>query len=127
MLGTDALYQYLDKYDLELHSQFQEILGRHPRKPWNRFITPENQHYVSDESIDFVDKLLRFWFYSSRMKLLCRHELTNFNFVYLPFVAIRYDHQERLTAKEAMAHPYFAPVRENEAKSSAASLGDSAR
>jgi hypothetical protein len=23
----------------------------------------------------------------------------------------RYDHQERLTAQEAMAHPYFAPVR----------------
>lgn len=24
----------------------------------------------------------------------------------------RYDHQERLSAKEAMAHAYFAPVRE---------------
>ena len=28
----------------------------------------------------------------------------------------RYDHQERLTAKEAQAHPYFAPVREAEAR-----------
>jgi hypothetical protein len=27
----------------------------------------------------------------------------------------RYDHQERLTAQEAMAHPYFAPVRAAEA------------
>lgn len=25
---------------------------------------------------------------------------------------LRYDHQERLTAKEAMAHAYFNPVRE---------------
>lgn len=25
---------------------------------------------------------------------------------------LRYDHQERLTALEAMAHPYFEPVRE---------------
>ena len=24
----------------------------------------------------------------------------------------RYDHQERLSAKEASAHPYFAPIRE---------------
>ena len=28
----------------------------------------------------------------------------------------RYDHQDRLTAKEAQGHPYFAPVREAEAK-----------
>jgi casein kinase II subunit alpha len=39
---------------------------------------------VSPEAIDFLDRLLR------------------------------YDHQERLTAVEAMAHPYFAPVRERE-------------
>jgi casein kinase II subunit alpha len=24
---------------------------------------------------------------------------------------LQYDHQERLTAREAMAHPYFYPVR----------------
>jgi len=24
----------------------------------------------------------------------------------------RYDHQERLTAQEASAHPYFAPIRD---------------
>ena len=28
----------------------------------------------------------------------------------------RYDHMERLTAQEAMAHPYFAQVREAELK-----------
>ena len=28
----------------------------------------------------------------------------------------RYDHQDRLTAKEAQAHPYFATVREAEAR-----------
>ena len=27
---------------------------------------------------------------------------------------LRYDHEERLTCKEAMAHPYFAVVRERE-------------
>lgn len=32
----------------------------------------------------------------------------------------RYDHQARLTAQEAMAHPYFAPIR---AAESSASLG----
>ncbi|ETN70431.1 hypothetical protein NECAME_14772 [Necator americanus] len=46
------------------------------------FIHAENQHLVTPEAIDFLDKLLR------------------------------YDHQERLTAREAMAHPYFYPVVE---------------
>jgi hypothetical protein len=40
-----------------------------------------------------------------------------YSFVYLcmyrlnRLVCDSYDHQERLTAEEAMAHPYFAPVR----------------
>ncbi|ORX62577.1 Pkinase-domain-containing protein [Hesseltinella vesiculosa] len=82
VLGTDELFAYLDKYDIKLDSQYHEILGRYPRKPWAKFIKDDNRHYVSDEAIDFLDKLLR------------------------------YDHQERPTAKEAMTHPYFAPVLE---------------
>jgi len=26
---------------------------------------------------------------------------------------LKYDHQERLTAKEAMQHPYFQPIRKD--------------
>lgn len=84
VLGTDKLYAYLDKYDIELDSQYDNILGKYPRKPWQKFITPENQKYVSPEAIDFLDNLLR------------------------------YDHQERLTPQEAMNHPYFEPVRKQE-------------
>lgn len=81
VLGTDELFDYLEKYDLELDSHFDGILSTHSKKPWTRFVTPENQHLISNEALDFVDKLLR------------------------------YDHQERLTAVEAMGHAYFAPVR----------------
>ena len=28
---------------------------------------------------------------------------------------VRYDHEDRLTAREAQQHPYFAPVRQAEA------------
>lgn len=41
----------------------------------------ENQHLVSPEALDLLDKLLR------------------------------YDHQQRLTATEAMEHPYFCKTR----------------
>ena len=81
VLGTDELYSYLNKYGIELDPQLEALIGTHSRKQWSKFVTSENQHLVTPESMDFIDKLLR------------------------------YDHQERLTAKEAMAHPYFDPVR----------------
>lgn len=81
VLGTDDLFAYLDQYDLELDPHFDGLIGRQVKKPWTKFVTPENRMLVSTEAIDFVSKLLR------------------------------YDHQERLTAKEAMEHDYFAPLR----------------
>eukprot|EP01098_Paradermamoeba_levis_P005666 TRINITY_DN2380_c0_g1_i1.p1 TRINITY_DN2380_c0_g1~~TRINITY_DN2380_c0_g1_i1.p1 ORF type:complete len:341 (+),score=80.62 TRINITY_DN2380_c0_g1_i1:45-1067(+) len=81
VLGTDELFAYLDKYGLVLDNNFMNLLGRHTRKPWSKFVTAENKHLAVPEAIDFVDKLLR------------------------------YDHQERLTAKEAMNHPYFSVVK----------------
>lgn len=99
VLGTEDLYDYIDKYNIELDPRFNDILGRwvppqtprhpppplphpfaprrHSRKRWERFVHSENQHLVSSEALDFLDKLLR------------------------------YDHQARLTARDAMEHPYF--------------------
>ncbi|KAK9165969.1 hypothetical protein Scep_001160 [Stephania cephalantha] len=84
VLGTNELNIYLQKYRLELDPHLEALVGRHSRKPWSRFINADNQHLAVPEAVDFVDKLLR------------------------------YDHQERPTAKEAMAHPYFNPVRSAE-------------
>ena len=81
VLGTDGLYDYLNKYKIELDPHLEAMVGRHSRKPWLKFVTTENQHLVSHDAMDFLDKLLV------------------------------YDHQMRLTAKEAMAHTYFDPVR----------------
>lgn len=56
------------------------------RRPWPKFITPDNQHLVTPNALNFLDHLLR------------------------------YDHQERISAKEAMQHAYFAEFREQETK-----------
>lgn len=80
VLGSDDLHSYLQKYNLTLSEEYED-LGYYNRRPWKRVINENNQHLVSEEFLDFIDKLLR------------------------------YDHQERLTAKEAMDHPYFDPVR----------------
>uniref|UniRef100_A0A4W4DTU5 non-specific serine/threonine protein kinase n=1 Tax=Electrophorus electricus TaxID=8005 RepID=A0A4W4DTU5_ELEEL len=86
VLGTEDLYDYIDKYNMELDPRFNDILGRHSRKRWERFVHSENQHLVSTEALDFLDKLLR------------------------------YDHQARLTAREAMEHPYFYPIVKDQAR-----------
>lgn len=54
---------------------------RYPRKKWSSFITEDNKRLVTPDALDLLDKLLVF------------------------------DHQKRLTASEAMAHPYFNPIR----------------
>ncbi|KAM4011703.1 casein kinase II subunit alpha' [Anomaloglossus baeobatrachus] len=85
VLGTDELYGYLKKYHIELDPHFNDILGQHSRKRWENFLHSENRHLVSAEALDMLDKLLR------------------------------YDHQQRLTAREAMEHPYFYPVVKEQA------------
>ncbi|EMG49184.1 cka Casein kinase II subunit alpha [Candida maltosa Xu316] len=80
VLGSNNLNKYLEKYHLKLGDEYEDI-GYYNRRPWERFVSDHNKNLVSEEFLDFIDKLLR------------------------------YDHQERLTAKEAMAHPYFDPIR----------------
>ncbi|KAG7697866.1 hypothetical protein KL930_000079 [Ogataea haglerorum] len=82
VLGTDGLYAYLEKYKLTLGPQYED-LGHYMKRQWIRYVNQNNQHLVSDECLDLIDKILR------------------------------YDHNERLTAKESMMHPYFDPVRDS--------------
>ncbi|GKD79748.1 casein kinase II subunit alpha-like protein, partial [Tanacetum coccineum] len=72
VLGTDKLKTYLQRYFLELDPHLVAFVRRHSRKLWTKFINFDNQHLAVPKAVDFLDKLLR------------------------------YDHQERHTAKEAM-------------------------
>jgi casein kinase II subunit alpha len=100
VLGTEDLFDYLDKYEIELDAQYDDILGRFPKKNWHSFVNSENQRFVSNEAIDFLDKLLRY------DHQVCSH--------FLSLLVGADIIQERLTAKEAMAHAFFEPVREQE-------------
>jgi len=82
VLGTEDFVKFLKKNNLTLDANFLQSLTGQTRKPWSSFITPEVEHLCSPEAISFLDGLLV------------------------------YDLPSRLTAKEAMAHPYFDPVRE---------------
>lgn len=83
VLGTDVLFAYLEHYHLELPGEYDgKFSTRIPVKPWASFINADNQHLATPEALDMINQTVRFI------------------------------HEERLTAKEAMAHPYFLPVRE---------------
>jgi casein kinase II subunit alpha len=84
VLGTDELEAYLDTYGIRLDPQLAALIGRRPRRPWSKFVAPDAAHLASPEAVDLIDRLLR------------------------------YDHAQRPTAREAMAHAYFAPVRARE-------------
>lgn len=81
VLGTADLHDYIVKYGLSLSPNFHAVIGSHPRKPWERFLTDENRHLVTPDAVDLLDQMLV------------------------------YDHQKRITAKKAMDHMFFASVR----------------
>jgi len=82
ILGTDDLFNYVEKYNVTLDSHYDDILGVHQKKPWNKFINHMNEGLISEEALDLLDSMLR------------------------------YDHAERITPKDAMEHPYFKPIRD---------------
>ncbi|KAK2964534.1 putative Casein kinase II subunit alpha [Blattamonas nauphoetae] len=65
----------------ELNVQLTGKLVDQPKKDWSTFITDASAHLCTPDALDLLDRMLRF------------------------------DHQERLTCKEAMNHPFFAEVR----------------
>ena len=80
VLGTEDLHRYLAKYSLELDPHFDGLLLNFPRRPWQKFVTPENAHLANQEALDLLDHMLK------------------------------YDHNDRIAPKDAMLHPYFSPV-----------------
>ncbi|KAJ8904056.1 hypothetical protein NDN08_000586 [Rhodosorus marinus] len=84
VMGTDELFQYMKKYGIVLDDEFMDLIGEHPKQPWSNFVTSKNIHLVTPSSLDLLSKMLR------------------------------YDHATRLTAQEAMEHPFFTKVDDSE-------------
>lgn len=82
VLGTKDLYEYTGKYGLVLKEGLKRLVGQHSRKPWDRYKNSQNSHLVTDDALDLLNQMLV------------------------------YDHQKRITAKKAMEHKFFDPVRE---------------
>lgn len=82
VLGGQKLREYMEKYGLPMPEKLQNSMIRPKAKPWWSFVTSDNAGLANEDAIDLIDK------------------------------CVRYDHMDRITAKEAMNHPYFDPVRD---------------
>lgn len=60
VLGTDELFDFLDKFEIELDEHILSQLEYQPRRPWSSFITAENESNVSDEVFDLLNRVLRY-------------------------------------------------------------------
>ena len=83
VMGSEELDKYIAKYHLKLNKETKCLLGHFERRPWTDFVSKTTEKFINDDLFDFLDKTLV------------------------------YDHNDRLTAKEAMAHKWFDPVRDD--------------
>jgi casein kinase II subunit alpha len=87
VLGTGDLLSYMTKYKIELTPEIRKVIAKYVirggrKKAWTDISVPADCPKPSDEGLDLLDNLLV------------------------------YDHFNRLTARQAMLHPFFDAVRD---------------
>jgi len=58
VLGTNELHEYMEKFNIELDPNYDNILGSHTAKPLSKFVSNENQHLATPAAIDLLSKML---------------------------------------------------------------------
>lgn len=82
VLGWPAFKEYLEKYGIELPPDMMALVDKSTKgRQWKTFVSKNCANLATDDAIDLISR------------------------------CIRYDHTERITAEEALKHPYFDEVR----------------
>lgn len=58
VLGTDRLYEYIKKYELNVDPIVLSTIGTCRRRDWSEFVAGGNQHLICTELFDLLDNLL---------------------------------------------------------------------
>ena len=87
VVGTQEIYEYIDKYGLQLVPEIESKMKNFKRKPWDKYINTENEKFFEqeqkmDEVFDLLNNMLRV------------------------------EHTERITAKDSIQHSFFDQVRD---------------
>ncbi|EKE38486.1 protein kinase domain containing protein [Entamoeba nuttalli P19] len=83
LFGTNELYIYITKYNCKVDSSLLFTLKNYSTSSFSKFINENNKNFCTVEALDLLEKVLVF------------------------------DHQKRLSADEAMNHPFFKSLRNN--------------
>ena len=54
VLGTEELYNYLNKYELELDVHFDGILGNYPKKPFEKCVLEDKKYASLNKDMSFL-------------------------------------------------------------------------
>lgn len=82
ILGSNDFTDYITKYKIELGVEFDGLIGVRTKKPFSKFVNETNHRLIDEAGLDLLSQLLK------------------------------YDHVTRITAQEALKHPYFDRVRD---------------
>lgn len=91
VLGDEDLHEYVHKYNLKIPKDAKKLMrGKDfEKKPWTFFVNEKNKDLCNEDALDLLSKMLV------------------------------YDKNLRINCNDAMAHPYFNPIREFIAKQDA--------
>lgn len=81
-LGYENFVKYIKKYNIDTSRLDVYYLKKKTKIPFTEFINGDNKHLCSNEALDLLRKMLI------------------------------YDHGARITAREALSHPYFRGIEE---------------
>ena len=60
VLGTEQLYQYINKYNIQLQAPLKRILGDHRSQKLTSLINQSNRHLATSEAIDLLSKMMQY-------------------------------------------------------------------
>ena len=83
VLGYQDFLKYITAYSIDTSRLDVYYLKKKKKKPFSDYITSENKHLCSPEAIDLLSQMLI------------------------------YDHKKRITAREALRHPYFKGIQDH--------------
>ena len=89
VFGFEEVENYLNKYknETKINQKSFNKIKNFTKKEWKSFINSNNKYLINDEALDLLDKLLKF------------------------------DQEERINAKDALKHPYFKDLNQEQKES----------
>lgn len=60
VLGTEELYAYVNKYNIQMDVALQRILGDHKAQKLTAFVTETNRHLATPDALDILCKMMQY-------------------------------------------------------------------